>query len=86
MPSLVSEPTLGIPALNPIAMAGWAIVATDYSSAKKDGPHPFLIGEGEARAGLDSVSGCADNDSNTANSPITTTPTLCALAQRWRSR
>ena len=31
------------------------IVATDYSFAEKDGPHPYLIGEGEARAGLDSV-------------------------------
>jgi pimeloyl-ACP methyl ester carboxylesterase len=55
MPSLVSEPTLGIPALDPIVKAGWVIVATDYSFAEKDGPHPFLIGEGEARAGLDSV-------------------------------
>jgi hypothetical protein len=31
------------------------VVPTDYSFAEKDGPHPYLIGEGEARAGLDSV-------------------------------
>jgi pimeloyl-ACP methyl ester carboxylesterase len=31
------------------------VVATDYSFAEKDGPHPYLIGEGEARATLDSV-------------------------------
>jgi len=55
MPSLVSAPTLGIPALDRIVKAGWVIVATDYSFAEKDGPHPYLIGEGEARAGLDSV-------------------------------
>jgi pimeloyl-ACP methyl ester carboxylesterase len=36
-------------------MAGWVVVATDYSFAEKDGPHPYLIGEGEARAALDSV-------------------------------
>ena len=55
MPSLVSVPTLGIPALDRIVKAGWVIVATDYSFAEKGGPHPYLIGEGEARAALDSV-------------------------------
>jgi pimeloyl-ACP methyl ester carboxylesterase len=55
MPSLVSAPAAGIPALNQIASAGWVIVATDYSFAEKGGPHPYLIGEGEARAALDSV-------------------------------
>ena len=55
MPSLASVPTSGIPALDRIVKAGWVIVATDYSFAEKDGPHPYLIGEGEARAGLDSV-------------------------------
>ena len=55
MPSLTSEPTLGIPALDRVVRAGWVIVATDYSFAEKGGPLPFLIGEGEARAALDSV-------------------------------
>ena len=36
-------------------MSGWVVVATDYSFAEKDGPHPYLIGEAEARAALDSV-------------------------------
>jgi pimeloyl-ACP methyl ester carboxylesterase len=31
------------------------VVATDYSFVERDGPHPYLIGEGEARAALDSV-------------------------------
>jgi pimeloyl-ACP methyl ester carboxylesterase len=55
MPSLVSAPTEGIPARDRIAMAGLVVVATDYSFAEKGGPHPYLIGEGEARAALDSV-------------------------------
>jgi pimeloyl-ACP methyl ester carboxylesterase len=55
MPSLLSAPILGIPALDRIVRAGWIIVATDYSFAEKGGPHPYLIGEGEARAALDSV-------------------------------
>src|SRR5215510_9376930 len=55
MPSLVSAPTVGIPALDRVVSAGWVIVATDYSFTEKNGPHPYLIGEGEARAALDSV-------------------------------
>src|SRR5947207_5130026 len=55
MPSLVSAPTKAIPERDRIVMAGWVVVATDYSFAEKGGPHPYLIGEGEARAALDSV-------------------------------
>jgi acetyl esterase/lipase len=55
MPSLVSAPTEGIPARDRTVAAGWVVVATDYSFAEKGGPHPYLIGEGEARAALDSV-------------------------------
>jgi pimeloyl-ACP methyl ester carboxylesterase len=55
MPSLLSMTTKGIPWCKRIVMAGWVVVATDYSFAEKGGPHPYLIGEGEARAALDSV-------------------------------
>ena len=55
MPSLLSMTTKGIPWCNRIVMAGWVVVATDYSFGEKGGPHPYLIGEGEARAALDSV-------------------------------
>jgi pimeloyl-ACP methyl ester carboxylesterase len=55
MPSLVSLPSKGIPERDRMVMAGWVVVATDYSFAEKGGPHPYLIGEGEARAALDSV-------------------------------
>src|SRR6184192_683140 len=55
MPSLLSAPAEGIPGRDRIVMAGWVVVATDYSFAEKGGPHPYLIGEGEARAALDSL-------------------------------
>ena len=55
MPSLMSTPTKGIPWCRRIVMAGWVVVATDYSFAEKGGPHPYMIGDGEARAALDSV-------------------------------
>src|SRR5881398_733323 len=55
MPSLLSAPSKGIPERDRIVMAGRVVVATDYSFAEKGGPHPYLIGEGEARATLDSV-------------------------------
>jgi len=55
MPSLFSSPALGIPALDRVIKSGWVVVATDYAFAEKDGPHPYLIGEGEARSGLDAV-------------------------------
>src|SRR5436190_7927661 len=55
MPSLLSAPTKGIPERDRIVTTGWIVIATDYSFAEKGGPHPYLIGEGEARAALDSV-------------------------------
>lgn len=55
MPSLISAPTAGIPAQKGSMAAGWVIVATDYSFTEKGGPHPYIIGEGEARAALDAV-------------------------------
>jgi pimeloyl-ACP methyl ester carboxylesterase len=55
MPSLFSAPSAGIPGRDRIVKAGWIVVETDYSFAEKRGPHPYLIGEGEARAALDAV-------------------------------
>jgi len=55
MPSLFSAPSAGILGRDRIVIAGWVVVETDYSFAEKGGPHPYLIGEGEARAALDSV-------------------------------
>lgn len=55
MPSLASAPSEGIPARDRVVAAGWVIVATDYPFAERGGPHPYLIGEGQARAALDAV-------------------------------
>jgi pimeloyl-ACP methyl ester carboxylesterase len=55
MPSLLSASTKGVPERDRIVKSGWVAIATDYSFAEKGGPHPYLIGEGEARAALDSV-------------------------------
>lgn len=55
MPSLFSMPLAGMPSTQFIAKQGWVIVATDYQFTETDGPHPYLIGDAEGRAGLDSV-------------------------------
>ncbi|HLV89636.1 MAG TPA: lipase family protein, partial [Acidimicrobiia bacterium] len=34
---------------------GWVLVATDYVGLGTAGPHPYLIGQGEARSVLDAV-------------------------------
>lgn len=55
MPSLATAPARGIPALSRLAAAGWAVVSTDYPFLERDGTHPFLIGEAQARATLDAI-------------------------------
>jgi Secretory lipase/Citrate transporter len=44
-----------IPGINHALARGWVIVATDYVGLGTAGPHPYLIGRGEARSVLDSV-------------------------------
>lgn len=44
-----------IPGINQALARGWVIVATDYIGLGTAGPHPYLIGQGEARSVLDSV-------------------------------
>jgi uncharacterized membrane protein HdeD (DUF308 family)/pimeloyl-ACP methyl ester carboxylesterase len=44
-----------IPGINRALALGWVIVATDYVGLGTAGPHPYLIGQGEARSVLDSV-------------------------------
>src|SRR5260370_9855560 len=55
MPSLLSAPSAGIPGRDRIVMAGWVVIATDYSFGEKGGPHPYLLREGEASGTLDSA-------------------------------
>lgn len=45
----------GMPELDQILANGWVVVATDYPGLGTSGPHPFLIGQGEARSVLDAV-------------------------------
>lgn len=45
----------GLPALAQVVERGWVLVATDYPGMGTSGTAPYLIGEGEARAVLDSV-------------------------------
>jgi pimeloyl-ACP methyl ester carboxylesterase len=54
-PSLLRQPYVDIPPLDRALARGWAVVATDYVGLGTEGPHPFLIGEGEARSALDSI-------------------------------
>lgn len=44
-----------IPGLDRVIRRGWVIVASDYVGLGTAGPHPYLIGQGEARSVLDSV-------------------------------
>lgn len=56
-PSVLAPPQpLGpVPSLEAILNEGWVLVATDYAGLGTSSPHPYLIGEGEARSTLDGI-------------------------------
>jgi acetyl esterase/lipase len=54
-PSLLDDPFANVPALRELIDEGWIYLATDYVGLGTAGPHPYLIGEGEARSALDSI-------------------------------
>jgi len=54
-PSLLEDPFAHVPALRQMIDQGWLYVATGYAGQGTAGPHPYLIGEGEARSALDSI-------------------------------
>ncbi|MBL8419032.1 MAG: alpha/beta fold hydrolase [Dechloromonas sp.] len=54
-PSLLNDPFANVPALRQLIDQGWIYVATDYVGQGTAGPHPYLIGEGEARSALDAI-------------------------------
>lgn len=56
-PSLLDEPfeAGALFALGEVLARGWSVVATDYVGLGTEGPHPYVIGQGEARSVLDSV-------------------------------
>lgn len=59
MPSAVTSPFEGVPALDEVIQQGWVLVATDYAP-NPQGVHPYIIGEGESRNGVDSVRAAKD--------------------------
>jgi pimeloyl-ACP methyl ester carboxylesterase len=54
-PSLLDDPFANVPALQQAIDKGWAFVGTDYVGLGTAGPHPYLIGEGQARSALDAI-------------------------------
>jgi pimeloyl-ACP methyl ester carboxylesterase len=54
-PSLFDDPAAKIPGLEAFLDAGYVVAATDYPGLGTPGPHPYLVGESEGRAVLDSV-------------------------------
>jgi alpha-beta hydrolase superfamily lysophospholipase len=64
-PSLLDDPfgAGAMPALDHVIQRGWILVATDYPGLGTKGPHPYLIGEGQARSVLDAVRAARQLDS-----------------------
>jgi pimeloyl-ACP methyl ester carboxylesterase len=54
-PSLEGKPLLTIQGLRALLERGFVVTATDYPGLGTVGPHPYLVGESEGRAVLDSV-------------------------------
>jgi acetyl esterase/lipase len=54
-PSLADQPLKGIPDMTGPLAQGWVITLTDYPGLGTPSPHPYLVGESEGRAVLDSV-------------------------------
>ena len=55
-PSLASDGgATGVPGLSAFIAAGYVVTATDYPGLGTPGPHPYLVGESEGRAVIDSV-------------------------------
>lgn len=54
-PSLSGWLYKSVQGLDAMLARGWVVAATDYPGLGTAGPHPYLVGESEARAVLDSV-------------------------------
>jgi uncharacterized membrane protein HdeD (DUF308 family) len=66
-PSVLDEPfeSGAFFLLDDVLAHGWALVATDYVGLGTDGPHPYLVGQGEARSVLDAVRAAREIDGAT---------------------
>lgn len=54
-PSLAADSTSQVQGLEALLKQGYVVTATDYPGLGTPGPHPFLVGESEGRAVLDSI-------------------------------
>lgn len=56
-PSLLPDPLVAgaMFTADQVVAHGWVLVATDYVGLGTPGPHPYLVGQGEARSALDSI-------------------------------
>jgi alpha-beta hydrolase superfamily lysophospholipase len=54
-PSLTDQAVTRVPELDRLLARGWVVVATDYPGLGTPGPHPYLVGQSEARSVIDSV-------------------------------
>ena len=54
-PSVTDDPLEGIPDMTGPLERGWVITLTDYPGLGTPSPHPYLVGQSEGRAVLDSV-------------------------------
>ncbi|WP_336723424.1 lipase family protein [Cellulosimicrobium cellulans] len=66
-PSVLDEPfeSGAFFLLDDVLAHGWALVATDYVGLGTDGPHPYLVGQGEARSVVDAVRAARELDGAT---------------------
>lgn len=58
--SLQRDPYVDVPGIGALLDEGWVFVASDYAGLATPGPHPFLIGDGEARSVLDAARAAHD--------------------------
>ena len=61
-PSLAQDPLKGVPDMTGPLDRGWVLALTDYPGLGTTSPHPYLVGESEGRAVLDSVRATHDLD------------------------
>ena len=54
-PSVTDDPLEGIPDMTGPLERGWVITLTDYPGLGTPSPHPYLVGQSQGRAVLDSV-------------------------------
>jgi acetyl esterase/lipase len=65
-PSLSQAPLEGIPDMTGALAEGWVLALTDYPGLGTPSPHPYLVGQSQGRAVLDSVRAAHELDTGVA--------------------